>query len=646
MRTALALLLTACTGGSASVPTSTLPPPTPTDPGPAPQPVAAPAAGVKRYDAKTFLETTSITAVGFSHDGSKVLAAMDASGAFNLYAIPTAGGEPKRLTTSDESQEAVSYFPADDRFLYLEDKGGNELDHLFVVGLDGQAKDLTPGDKLKAMFLGWSGDDKSFWVATNERDPKFFDVYRYAAADYKRELVYKNDFAAFPEAVSRDGRWLALGKSRTNADKDIHLVDLKLKGAKPKHITPHKGDVAHSVFVFSPDSKKLWYGTDGHGEFVQGWSYDVATGKHQAGVAANWDVTAVGFSEKGRFSVSTTMEDGKTVLHVVDGKSGKEVPLPTPDGIISKAFFSRSEANFGMVLSTDRNPADVYVVEDLGKGVMRPLTRAIGTAMSVEDMVDGEVVRYPSFDGTKIPGMLYKPKDASPERKAKAVVMAHGGPGGQFQRGWFSTVQFLANHGYAVLCVNNRGSSGYGKTFYHLDDKKHGDVDLKDHVFARKHLEGLDWVDAKKVAIMGGSYGGYMTVAALAFEPAAFDLGIDIFGVMNWVRTLESIPPWWTSERDALYAELGDPAKEKERLRAISPLFHAEKIKKPLLVIQGANDPRVLKVESDEIVAAVKKNGVPVEYLIFPDEGHGFTKKKNRIAALDAYLKFLDTHMK
>jgi dipeptidyl aminopeptidase/acylaminoacyl peptidase len=178
-----------------------------------------------------------------------------------------------------------------------------------------------------------------------------------------------------------------------------------------------------------------------------------------------------------------------------------------------------------------------------------------------------------------------------------------------------------------------------------MDDKKHGDVDLKDCVWGRKYLESLDWVDAKRIGIIGGSYGGFMVVAALAFTPEAFDVGIDIFGVTNWLRTLKNIPPWWESFRKSLYAEMGDPAKEEERLRAISPLFHAKNIVRPLLVIQGANDPRVLKAESDEIVAAAKKNGVPVEYVVFPDEGHGFLKKENRIKASESYLQFLKKHL-
>jgi dipeptidyl aminopeptidase/acylaminoacyl peptidase len=227
-----------------------------------------------------------------------------------------------------------------------------------------------------------------------------------------------------------------------------------------------------------------------------------------------------------------------------------------------------------------------------------------------------------------------------------AVVLVHGGPGGQTRRGYSAMVQHLVNHGYAVLGANNRGSSGYGKTFFHMDDRKHGEADLRDIVAGGDWLRAQDWVADDEVAVMGGSYGGYITAAALTFHPEAFEAGINIFGVTNWVRTLESIPAWWGAQRQALYDEMGDPATDAERHRRISPLFHAKNIVRPMLVVQGANDPRVLQVESDELVAAARANNVPVEYVLFPDEGHGFLRRENRITAQESYLKFLDTHVR
>jgi len=197
-----------------------------------------------------------------------------------------------------------------------------------------------------------------------------------------------------------------------------------------------------------------------------------------------------------------------------------------------------------------------------------------------------------------------------------------------------------------VLAVNNRGSSGYGKRFYSLDDRRHGEDDLRDCIEGKNWLGKTERVDPDRVAILGGSYGGYIVLAALTFAPEEFAAGVDMFGISNWVRTLESIPPYWESYRNALYRELGDPAVDHEYLVGISPLFHADRIVRPLMVLQGANDPRVLKVEADEIVAAARKNGVEVEYIVFDDEGHGFLKKKNQIEGYGAVLEFLDRHLK
>ena len=244
-----------------------------------------------------------------------------------------------------------------------------------------------------------------------------------------------------------------------------------------------------------------------------------------------------------------------------------------------------------------------------------------------------------------VPSIYYKPKIASPNNKVAAMLYVHGGPGGQTMRGYNALIQYLVNHGYAVLGINNRGSSGYGKTFFAADDGKHGREPLWDCIEAKTWLAAQGYIDPERIGIMGGSYGGYMTLAAMAFRPETFKVGIDIFGVSNWLRTLESIPPYWESFRLALYQEIGDPVKDKEFLIATSPLFHAKNIRAPLMVIQGANDPRVIKPESDEIVEAVKKNNVPVEYVVFADEGHGFSKKKNQIEANRKMLEFLDKYL-
>ncbi len=401
-----------------------------------------------------------------------------------------------------------------------------------------------------------------------------------------------------------------------------------------------------SPAAFDPASKYLYYLTNDKGEYTMLRRYSLADGTHEDVEKANWDIVSSTFSQKGRYRVTAINEDGRTFLKVVETATGKAVQLPTiPDGGVSGIVIARSESRMALYVNGDRSPNDLYVLQIGGTNAAR-LTNSLNPSIDSADLVTSDVVRFKARDGMTIPNILYKPYQATAASKAPALVWVHGGPGGQTTRGYSSVIQYLVNHGYVVLGINNRGSSGYGKTFFAADDRKHGREPLWDCVDAKKYLSSLPYVDPNRVGIIGGSYGGYMVLAALAFQPDAFDAGVDIFGVSNWVRTLESIPSWWEAQRKALYAEIGDLQTDAQMLRDVSPVFHADKIRKPLLVLQGANDPRVIKPESDDIVAAVKKNGVPVEYIVFADEGHGFSKKKNQIEGYGAMLKFLDQYLK
>ncbi|HQU59937.1 MAG TPA: S9 family peptidase, partial [Saprospiraceae bacterium] len=382
-------------------------------------------------------------------------------------------------------------------------------------------------------------------------------------------------------------------------------------------------------------------------EFAYLVQYNLASGERKTVFETNWDVMYSYVSENEKYRVVAINEDGRNSLKVLDNASGKEVAFPDiPDGDVLSVSISNSEQWMRLTVGTSKAPANIYVY-NFGSKELKKLTEVLNPEINPDDLVTAEVVRFKSFDGQDIPAIFYKPLSASPDAKVPALVWVHGGPGGQSRTGYNALIQYLVNHGYAILAVNNRGSSGYGKSFYKMDDRNHGDKDLKDCVWGKKYLQTLDYIDGEKIGILGGSYGGYMTMAAMAFQPDEFKVGVNLFGVTNWLRTLKSIPPYWESFRQALYAELGDPySADSTRLYNISPLFHADKIKNPIMVLQGANDPRVLQVESDEIVEAVKKNNVPVEYVIFPDEGHGFVKKENEIKGDKAILAFLDKYLK
>jgi dipeptidyl aminopeptidase/acylaminoacyl peptidase len=597
----------------------------------------------KQYTIEQFYATIGLRDASFSSDEKRILFSSNQTGVYNVYSVPVTGGTPANLTSSTtDTTYALSYFPSDDRVLYTRDQGGNELNHLYVRELDGKERDLTPGDKLKATFDGWSGDRTAFWVETNERDPKFFDLYRYDAKTYDRKLVYQNDGYDIG-AVSPDGKWIALVKTNGTADSDIYLWSAASK--EPKLITKHEGRADNTPQDFDPASGTLYYTSNEGGEFARVRKYDAASGKSEDVETPSWDPLWVRFSKNGRYQATGLNEDGRTAVHLVDTKTGREVALPKVAGDITSVRFADSEKRMAFYVNGDRSPNNLYL-SDFGEPKAVRLTDSLSKEIDPADLVDSEVVRFKSFDGMVIPSIYYKPQQASPDNKVPALVWVHGGPGDQTRKGYSATIQYLVNHGYAILGINNRGSSGYGKSFYTADDRKHGKEPLWDCVEGKKYLASLPYVDAKRIGILGGSYGGYMVLAALAYKPEEFAVGVDIFGVSNWLRTLQSIPKWWESARQAIYQEIGNPEKDEAMLREISPVFHADKIRRPLLVLQGANDPRVLKSESDDIVAAAKKNGVPVEYIVFPDEGHGFTKKKNQIEGYGAILKFLDQYLR
>jgi dipeptidyl aminopeptidase/acylaminoacyl peptidase len=605
---------------------------------------SAAAAQVPRYSIEDFMATTQIGGASFSPDGEKLLFHSNQSGVFNAYTIPAGGGEPTQLTRSTtDAIFTLGYFPADERLLYVSDSGGNEITHIFVRERDGQVRDLTPGERVRAEFQGWAHDGQSFFVGTNERDPRFVDLYEYAADGYARTLVYQNDGGFFIGTVSRDERYVALSKPVSTNDSDVYLYDRQTR--QVRNLTAHTGNVASNPVAFTPDSRGLLFTTDEGHEFAWLARYDLASGEKEVVLKPDWDVVAASYSRGGRYLVVSINNDARTEVRLFDAATLRPLPLPPMAGAnLTGVTFSRDESRMAFYVNDSRSPHDLFVWPVGGEP--RRLTRALNPAIDREHLVDAQVVRFASYDGVQVPGILYRPHGASAQSRAPALVLVHGGPGGQARVAYDPLIQFLVNHGYVVYDINNRGSSGYGKAFYAMDDRRHGEADLGDVVASKQMLIGTGFVDPERIGIMGGSYGGFMVLAAMAFQPREFAVGVNFFGVANWVRTLQSIPAWWEAQRAALFTELGDPATDEERLRRISPLFHASAIRRPLIVLQGANDPRVLQVESDEIVAAVRANGVPVEYIVFPDEGHGFANRANEIRGYQAVLEFLDTHLK
>lgn len=599
---------------------------------------------VKQYSIEQFMDNEAIGGGSFSYDNSQLLVSSNRSGIYNAYTVSVKGGEMTPITQSDSTSVfANTFFPEDNRMLLSADGNGDEIDHLFVQDLEGNVKDITPEKGAKADFYGWSKDDKSLYYGSNKRDPRFFDVYKMNLEDFSSEMLYQNEDNLTFSGMSDDENYFALTKSVNTNDSDLFIYNSKTK----ENIKINENQSANNSQDFSADNSQFYYTTDDGGEFSVLMSYNFNTKEHKKVLEKEWDISSSYFTKNNKYMVVFVNEDGKNAIEVLDSKTMKPIDLPDFEGkSITSVGFSNDEKWMRMYVGGSNAPSDLYTYNFETKEQHR-ISNVLNKDIDAEDLVTAKVVRFESFDGTIIPAIYYLPHQASAENKVPAMVWVHGGPGGQTRQGFSSLIQYMVNQGYAVLAVNNRGSSGYGKTFYQMDDKNHGEKDLQDCVEGKNWLAQQAEINGDKIGIIGGSYGGYMTMAALTYTPEEFAVGVNLFGVTNWMRTLKSIPPYWESFRESLYKELGDPySADSTRLKRISPLFHTDKVTKPLIVLQGAQDPRVLQVESDEIVAGVRKNNVPVEYVLFEDEGHGFVKKENQIEANERIVQFLDKYLK
>ena len=599
---------------------------------------------VNKYDINDFFNNISVYGGSFSSDEERLIYSSNESGIYNVYEVGISSGTITKLSSSElESFFVQSYVPASNDFIYTADKGGNEINHLYLQKRGGQTIDLTPGENEKSIFFKWSQDNAFLYYLSNKRDSKYFDLYKMDIGRQESRMVYENKDNLSLSSISNNEQYLLLSERLTTSENKFYLFDI-IKGEK-KEISTAPG--SYSAAGFSNDNKGFYYITDVGKEFTYLNKYDIKTSESTVVFETNWDVMYSYSSKNEKYRIIGINEDGKNSIQVIDSNSNKPIEFPSFENAdITGVSFSESEQKIRLSVGSSKMPNDLFVYDIETKSLVK-LTNSLNKEIDPKSLVKAEVVRYQSFDGLEVPAIYYKPLIASTQNKVPAMVWVHGGPGGQSRMNFNPLIQYLTNSGYAILAVNNRGSSGYGKNFYKMDDKNHGDKDLQDCIWGKKWLQQQDYIDPEHIGIIGGSYGGYMTMAAMTFTPDEFKAGVNIFGVTNWIRTLKSIPPFWEASRKALYNELGDPySQDSIRLKKISPLFHAKQVKNPVMVLQGANDPRVLQVESDEIVAELKKNEIPVEYVIFEDEGHGFRKKENQIKGYGKIKDFLDFYLK
>ena len=598
---------------------------------------------IENYSIETLMSNNRTSGGYFSKDASRLIYSSDKTGVFNIYEVDLATKKETQKTYSKkESYFVQGYSPLTNEIIYSADKGGNENSHLYLIR-NSESIDLTPGEDTKASFFGWTKDQTNMYFQSNSRDPKYFDLYKIDIKTLETKMIFQNDMAYSYNSISENDKYLVFKLSISRNEDTMFLYDLETR--IKIEISNKKAN--YSGQGFDKNDKNYFYTTNYDGDFYYLMSYNMTSGERELVYKTDWDVRNSYLTKNNTYRVISINEDAKNRLVVVNNNENSTLNFKGLEGLnIDGVYFSENEEILRISVRSSKSPGEIYTY-NLTNDELIKITSNLNSKINPSNLVEGNIIRYESFDGLKIPAIFYKPKNATKEEKVPALVWVHGGPGGQSRIGYRPLIQYLVNNGYAILAVNNRGSSGYGKTFYSLDDKNHGEDDLKDCAWGKYWLQKQEYIDTEKIGIIGGSYGGFMTMAAMTFMPEEFKVGVNIYGVTNWVRTLRSIPAYWESSRNQLYREMGNPyTKDSVRLYNISPLFHAKNIKNPIMVLQGANDPRVLQIESDEMVKAARDSGTYVEYVLFEDAGHGFAKKQQQIEGYSKILNFVDNKLK
>lgn len=592
-----------------------------------------------QYSFEQYLNIRNAWGGQLTPDGNSALFLSDITGVAQAYMIDARGGWPNQLTFLGEGINGAALSWDGSRILISSDVGGSERDQLYLTTLKGElVRRVTFDDKSIFSFGGWSRDNTRFAYTSNVRDAHYFDVYTYDLRTDSSRLLYQKDAQLSCLGWSPDSRYVVVSDEKSSYENNLYLVDVGTGEARL--LTPHQGLATYSTVLWTPDNKGFYLISDQDREFSGLAYYRLDISKLEWVETPNWDVGGAALSYDGSLLVWEVNNDGYSELHIKDLVDNREIPSPPlQPGEINYFSFSRDNNRLVFNFNNATHNSDVWVYY-LYTGELLRLTQSAFAGIDPASMVTPQLVHYPSYDGSMIPGFLYLPIGTKQGDHLPVVVKVHGGPEAQALPYLSATTQFFLNRGLAVFEPNVRGSTGYGNTYTHLDDVRKRLDSVKDMEFAARWLIQQGYADPHKLAVFGGSYGGYMCLAALTEQPDLWAAGVDLVGIANWVTFLEHTGAWRRSNREAEYGSL---EKDRDFLAEISPIRKVDRIKAPLMIIQGANDPRVPQEEAEQMVKALKKRHQPVEYLLYPDEGHGLAKLSNK---LDAYPKMADFLLK
>jgi dipeptidyl aminopeptidase/acylaminoacyl peptidase len=581
----------------------------------------------------------------FSPDGSRLAFVANLSGQPQVWTVPASGGFPELVTPLDEPVGQVRWSPVGALLAFTVAPGGGMNEQVWVARPDGTGlRLLTAGGRETNRLSGFSRDASRLLVSSNERSGATIDAYLLDPLTGEPSARTRSPGNHAYTDVSCDGRFAVLSRLMQRGDDDLLLVDLETEAELL--LTPHEKPASFGGGVFSPDGKTIWLSSNG-GRDLAAFARIRLGANGRPGpieaVASRDDAELSGFEvdEAGLTAALVWNVAGKSELAFVDLATGRSRPGPAlPSEIASGLVFSSDGTKLAMVLSGSATPMDVWVL-DRTKGSLRQVTRSPHAGVDLASLVKPTLVRFPARDGLPLTGWLYRPKGAN--GPGPLVLSFHGGPEGQERPSFRSDYQALLSQGISVLAPNVRGSSGFGKRFVNLDNGalRAGAVD--------DIAACVDWAvsqgiaDAKRIGITGGSYGGYMTMAGLASFPDLFAAGANLFGIVNFATFFRNTEPWMAAISKTEY---GDPETEAAMLSDLSPIRRLDRVRAPTLVLHGANDTNCPVVEAEQVVDDLRKRGVPVRYVLFPDEGHGWRKTPNRIRSTVELTRWFVKYLK
>ncbi|MDQ3658727.1 MAG: S9 family peptidase [Actinomycetota bacterium] len=584
------------------------------------------------YDFARYLRIRSAHNASWSPDGRRISFLTDITGVPQAWEVSADGGWPEQLTFHDNRVSHAEYSPAEERLLFGMDAGGDEKTQLFLLDGGGLERNLTRDPTAIHYSGGFSPDGSRISYTATRRNGTDFDVYTQKSTG-EPEMAWETSGYHTVADWGSDGSSLIVSRHHSNLNNDLYSLDLS--SGETQLLTPHDGDARFLTARMTPDGGALYLATDRDGDFLRLARLNLSDLELTYLTPDDRDVESVEVSRDGRWLVASRNVEGYSDFMLFSGR-GRRAPGPRlPKGIQGGFAFSPDSRRLAFTLTgPDLNP-DVWTL-DLPDGEPQRLTRSSTAGIPRNSFRRPRLVRYPSFDGRDIPAIFYEPEG---EVSSPVVVNAHGGPESQSRPGFAPVTQYLLDRGLGVFMPNVRGSTGYGKAFTHLDDVELRMDSVADLARAAHWLRDQGH---ERIAVMGGSYGGFMVLAAMTEYPELWSAGVDIVGIANMVTFLENTGSYRRRLREPEYGSL---EKDRNFLESISPIHEAERITAPLMVIHGKNDPRVPVGEAEQIVQRVRGNGGVVEYLLYEDEGHGLAKLKNRLDAYPRIAAFLEEHL-